>query len=188
MESLPAVLKLTNKQEAAAQHYALHNNQLKAYEAGGYSMNMNDDRLRKKASDLFKSSGKVWARVMEIRNAAAKDVQVELGEVLQELKRLAFVDIRQFFDDKGVLLPISDLPTEAARALASVDNEEIFEGSGKDRTYIGDVRKIKVYDKTKALDMLMKYLGAYKEEEKGQTNIQFNIYHAQPAPKAVNEA
>lgn len=61
--------------------------------------------------------------------------------ILNELKRIATVDIRGAFDKDGKLLPIKDLPSDLAAALGGI------EVTDKGTT------KIKVLDKLRALEL-----------------------------------
>ncbi len=81
--------------------------------------------------------------------------------VLEELRRLAFLDLRGFFDEVGNLKPIRDLSPEQGAALAGLEvikkNAEAGDG------IIDTIHKFKVWDKTKALDSLAKHFGLLHE-------------------------
>ena len=92
--------------------------------------------------------------------AVGKSRQLETAEltaarVLEELRRLAMLDMRSFFDEHGNLKPIKDLTAEQGAALASFEvikkNAEAGDG------VIDTVHKFKVWDKTRALEMLAKH-------------------------------
>lgn len=68
-------------------------------------------------------------------------------------------DFRIFFDKKGNLIPVHDLSDDAAAALAGL--ETMMVGSGDQVDY---VKKIKTYDKLKALADLGRHLGFFKED------------------------
>lgn len=77
--------------------------------------------------------------------------------ILEELARLAFLDPRKLFDEQGELVPIHKLDEETAAAIAGLDHEEIYSGRGKDRQKIGRTAKVKLIQKTQALELLGKY-------------------------------
>jgi phage terminase small subunit len=85
-------------------------------------------------------------------------LSITAENVLREAARIAFFDIRKVFDDKGNLKNIQDLDDDTAAALASVENEQLFEGRGDEREYVGDLKKIKTFDKKGMVETLMKYL------------------------------
>ncbi len=90
--------------------------------------------------------------------------------VMQEIGRLAFVDIRKFYTVDGALLSIHDLDEDSAAALAGCEVYEEKVGDGE-RLVIGSTKKIKTYDKTKALEMLAKHFKIYTDAPNVQTSI-----------------
>jgi len=78
--------------------------------------------------------------------------------VLQELRELGFSDLRKIFDEKGRILDPSMWPDGVAKAVSSIEVDELFDGSGKDKTHIGFTKKVKFWDKSRALEMLGKNL------------------------------
>jgi len=81
---------------------------------------------------------------------------VTADRIVHELAKIAFHDPRKFFDDQGELINPASLDDDTASALSSFEVKESDSGT----TF-----KIKSYDKTKALDMLMKHVGAYSPTE-----------------------
>lgn len=59
---------------------------------------------------------------------------------------------------------IQDIDESTRRAISSLETFEEFEGYGEDREKIGDTKKVKLIDKTKALELLGKHLGMFKEK------------------------
>lgn len=82
--------------------------------------------------------------------------------VLEEYRRLAFNDLRSFFDTDGNLKPVSALTPEQGSALASF--EVIKKNAAAGDGVIDTVHKFKVWDKTKALDSLAKHYGLLEEK------------------------
>ena len=87
----------------------------------------------------------------------ARDEYV-VQNVLRELKRIFSIDIREAYDDNGCLCDIKKLSPELASVVASIETFEEFQGAGKAREFIGYTRKIKFWDKLKALELQMKNL------------------------------
>ena len=75
--------------------------------------------------------------------------------VLEELRRLAFVDLRGFFNDRGELKPMHELTEEQGAQLAEyeviIKSARVGDGPTK------QIHKIKVWDKPQALEMLAKH-------------------------------
>lgn len=84
--------------------------------------------------------------------------------MLNELRALALSDIRQAFDANGRLKPMAEIPEAVARALASVETFEEYDGHGDARVYVGDTKKIKFWNKPDAIATMMKHLGMLIEK------------------------
>jgi hypothetical protein len=105
-------------------------------------------------------------RKTRARKAAEARVIAEAGltaaRVLEELRRIAFSDIRQVFTEGGALKPVYTLGDEAATALASVEVviKNVAAGDGQQDV----VHKIKFWDKVRALEALGKHFGLFVEQ------------------------
>ncbi len=113
-------------------------------------------------------SGAAMLRHPEVRKilsekarAKANQLGLSSGRVLLELQRLAFSDLRGLFDLKGNLKPIHQLTDEQAAILASVEivKQNLTSGDGIQE----QVHKVKLWDKTKALDMLGRYFKLFAD-------------------------
>jgi len=88
-----------------------------------------------------------------------RKIGVRAERVLTEIARVAFSDLRQLFRKDGTLKLPSEWSRESSASIAGVEILEEFQGRGEDRTLIGHTKKIKVFDKIKALEFLARYLG-----------------------------
>jgi phage terminase small subunit len=99
-------------------------------------------------------------RIAELVNvkidAQVKRVENDADRILRELMRLGYSDIRRLFKDDGTVKHPKDWPAQLARAIASIEVEELFEGSGDSRTWIGYTKKVKFWPKDRALELLGK--------------------------------
>ena len=97
------------------------------------------------------------------RAAARVFARNELTEerILEEARRLAFVDLRGFFDAAGNLKPIHALTPDQGAALASM--EVIIKNAEAGDGQVDRVHKFKVWDKLKALELLFKRFGMLTE-------------------------
>ena len=86
-----------------------------------------------------------------------------IQRVLLELKRMSTVDVRSAYNDDGTLKDIKSLSPELAACVASIEVDEIFEGTGLQRTWKGYTRKVKFWDKNSALEKLGKTLALFVE-------------------------
>jgi len=86
--------------------------------------------------------------------------------VLRELWRIAHVDLSKAYDKAGNLLPLQEMPEDVRRAIAGLESFEIFTGQGENRTKEGDLRKLKIWDKVRALELVGKHLGMFTDRLK----------------------
>ena len=98
---------------------------------------------------------------------------IDPKRVLREAGRIAYSDIRELFDDKGVLLPIKQWPDDIARAVAGVEVVKRNVDSGDGKT--DDVIKLKLWDKVSKLTNLMKHHGQLtdKLEHSGSLEVRW---------------
>ncbi len=89
------------------------------------------------------------------RQLASADLSA--SRTLEEMRRLAFSDIRKLFDSDGNLRPVHTLDDETAACVASLEvvKKNLAAGDGVTDT----VHKLKVWDKTRNLEMLAKHFG-----------------------------
>jgi len=142
--------KLTPKQTRFVAEYLIDLNATKAAIRAGFP---------KKAAS---SVGYEYLRKPQIAAAIAAGkakqlVRAELtaDRVLEEMRRLAFMDIRNLFDAKGNLRPIHLLDEQDAAAIAGM--EVIIKNAEAGDGVTDRVHKVKLTDKTRALEMLGKH-------------------------------
>lgn len=99
-------------------------------------------------------------------------VDIKAEDVLREYGRVAFIDMRTFFDAQNNLKAISELDDAQGAALASLEVviKNVAAGDGKTDL----VHKFKLWDKMKALESLAKHFGLLvdKVEHSGELVIQ----------------
>jgi hypothetical protein len=93
-----------------------------AYANAGFKPN------RANGSRLKRTNALIAARIAELQGESAERAQVSAERVLVELKRLAFSDLRNYFeedaDGKLRLRKLTDLPAEASAALSKLQFDE----------------------------------------------------------------
>lgn len=167
--SKKAVRPLTAKETAFVEHYLETLNSAEAARLAGYAPN----NARKLASEVLKRP-MVRAKVQAAMDARSKRTAITADIVLQELLKIARCDLSEAYDAKGNLLPIKDMPEDCRRAIAGIKVFEEFEGFGKERFKIGEVREVKFWDKPKALELLGKHLKLFtdKIEHSGKLTLE----------------
>ncbi len=101
---------------------------------------------------------KIKSAVDEILIQRLNTLKLEGQEVVSELMKIAFVDIRPLFREDGTFKDINELNIFQQACIASVKSVELFTGSGKDKVHIGTIKKVKFYSRLKALGHLLKHL------------------------------
>ena len=89
--------------------------------------------------------------------------QDDIRALINELRSLAFSDIGELYDDNNCLRGIKTIPAALRRAIAGIEVEEIYTGTGSFRECIGHTKKVKLWDKKGAIDSFMKHLGMFIE-------------------------
>ena len=100
----------------------------------------------------------IAAAVEEAKAKRSARVEVKQDDVLRETLRLAMSDLRKAFDKSGNLLPVNEWPDDVASFISSIEVDELW-SRGRGRVQIGNVKKIRLWSKTSALELLAKHLG-----------------------------
>jgi phage terminase small subunit len=147
---------LTPKQARFVEEYLIDLNGTQAAIRAGYSARS----ARDLACEMLDKAH--IAKAVEKRIAArAKKTGLTAERVLRELAAVGLSDIRKFYDESGELKPVHELDDEAAAALAGVEVEELYEGRGDERKNVGRLKRIKRFDKVRALELAGKHLGLW---------------------------
>lgn len=150
-------MSLSAKQARFAAEYVIDLNACQAAIRAGYSAKAaetNGPRLLRNAQ--------VAAEVQRLQREKLDASGLTAARVLEEMRRLAFSDVRGFFDAKGNLKEVWELTPEQGAALASVEviKKNITTGDGE----IDTIHKIKTWDKPRSLEMLAKHFGLLVEK------------------------
>jgi phage terminase small subunit len=79
--------------------------------------------------------------------------ELDAADVLKILAQLATADIRKAYNPDGTIKPIHEIPDDIAAAISSVESDDNS----------GEIKKFKLLDKSKALEMIGKYLKMFVE-------------------------
>lgn len=152
---------LTDKQRRFVDEYLVDLNATQAAKRAGYkdpnigrqliTKNNVAEEIRKRKKELSEKTG------------------ITQEMVLREYAKIAFFDPRKLFQDNGQPKDVTMLDDDTAGALAGLDVLEEYEGSGRDREFVGYTKKYKIADKLRALDALGKHLGLF-DKDGGETD------------------
>lgn len=151
--------ELTPKQEMFCREYVITLNFTDAALKAGYTKNFAEHHHRK-----LLDNPAIQERIKALKAPTIARLQMTADHVLQELFRIATCDIGQAFNDDGTMKPIHEIPEDVRRAIQAVEVEQLFDGTGQDRYQVGHTKKIRFWDKNKALEMLGKHFKLYTDK------------------------
>lgn len=162
-------MSLGPKQQRFVEEYLKDLNATQAAERAGYSLKT----AASQGSRLLKNV-EIAAELAQRQKARTDAADFDATTVLKELVRIATSDIGEAFDGDGNLRKLKDIPPNVRRAISGVEVDELFEGRGEERASIGLVRKVKLWDKVKALELLGKNLKLFvdKIEHSGTVTLE----------------
>lgn len=109
------------------------------------------------------------AAAVQVRQAELIDTaDIDSAQILRELKRIAFSDVRELVDADGRLKGLHELDERTAAQIASIEVEELYEhqGSGEKRrrVNIGRLTKLKRWEKIRALELLGRHARLFEAD------------------------
>lgn len=153
---------LTDKEKRLIEEFPVDLNATKAAIRAGYSpksAHVLGPRTLKKVRHLAE------ARLIE----HMEKVGLTVNDVLKALIKIAFLNPKDFCDENGNLLPIQDIPDDAAFALAGFDiTKKTYKRRGDDDDTEETTNKYRFVDKKGALELLGKYFAAWTDVQKNK--------------------
>ena len=153
---------MTDAQKRFCDEYLIDLNATRAYKVA-YKSCKKDETANVNGSRLLRNA-KVQEYISRKQKQIEKRTEVTQDRVIKELAKIAFLDIRKLYTDNGQLKNVADLDSDTAGAISSLETLEEYDGYGEDREKIGDTQKVKLLDKTKALELLGRHLGIFNDK------------------------
>lgn len=163
---------MTDAQKRFCDEYLIDLNATRAYKVA-YPRCKKDETANAASSRMLRNV-KVQEYISEKQQEIEKRTEITQDMIVKELAKIAFLDIRKLYTENGQLKNIADMDSETAGAISSLETLEEYEGYGNNREKIGDTQKVKLLDKTKALELLGRHLGMFKEKVTIDGNINTN--------------
>lgn len=160
--------KYTPKEEAFCQAYVRLSNQFEAYKESYNAENMKDETIRVKACQMLKTH-KIKTRVNQIRISVEKRNMITIDELIVDLANMVRFDPADMYDENGALKSIHDMPKPVRQMLHGMDVSEIYDWIDGDKINIGQLKKVKLYNKLDSIEKLLKHFGAYEKHNKQKT-------------------
>ncbi len=160
--------QLNERQKLFCKEYVKDMNGTQAAIRAGYSV----VSARETASEIL-SYSYAKAYLSSLMHKRATKLEISSDKVLREFAKIAFIDIRQYYNEDGTLKPIHELSDEAAASLSGIEVENIYAQSepGKRKVKVGELVKIKMHSKLQALENVAKHIGFYEKDNEQQSKL-----------------
>ena len=99
-------------------------------------------------------------RTKRYKQAMEARVEWSTEEILNELRSIAHFDPRKLLNDDGTIKKVSEWPDEVVSAVAGLDISDVK----ADGCVIGTIKKLKITDRLKAVELIGKNLGTFTEK------------------------
>lgn len=147
-------MALNEKQTRFVQEYIVDLNATAAAKRAGYS-----EKTAYSSGQRLLKDVEIQSAIQEAKLDLRRRTELRQEDVIGEIRRLAFFDMRKLVDKNGKPLDVSELDDDTAAALVGLDVQDVTdEDSGG---FLGYVKKYKMADKLRALELLCKYLGLF---------------------------
>ena len=130
----------------------------------------------------------IMARIQQLLAADAKLIKITRAEALHEMSSLATFNIKDCYDEDGVLIPVHLLPAETAASIKEIKSIVIpaeYDGEGNitkpAEVVAGEIKA--GHDKRAAIDMALRIHNAYEDHEGAGSGV-INIYMDEKDMKA----
>ncbi len=147
---------LTSMQKRFIAEYPLHKNQTAAAIAAGYKASS----AAVVASTLVRDP-RIVQRLDINAHKRMRYREKTQGNILDELAKLGFANILDFFDGDGLRIPLADLPRDVA---AAVKDLKVTRSEHPDTKQVTESVELKLHDKKSALEQLGKNQGMWIEK------------------------
>lgn len=160
-------MKLTPKQKAFVEEYLIDLNATQAAIRAGYSKKtagrIGQENLQKPV---------IQKAIQDHMKEREKRTRVTADRVVHELAKIAFADLKDYikWDENGVVIINSnDVDGSVLAEVSETTNIQTFPNGGETERI---QKKIKLHDKMKALEMLGKHLGMFKDNVNVEGKVQ----------------
>ena len=150
--------KLTDKQKMFCKEYLIDLNATQAAIRAGYS----EDSAGSIGSENLQKP-EIQNEIQRLFDKRGNKLEITAEKVLQELAKLAFVNMEDFItvgNDGYAVVDLSKLTRDQAAAIQEITVDEYQEGKGEQARDVKKV-KFKLADKKGSLDLLAKHLKLY---------------------------
>lgn len=175
---------MTDAQKRFCDEYLIDLNATRAYKVA-YPRCKKDETANAASSRMLRNV-KVQEYISEKQKEIEERTEITQDKVIKELANIAFFNIKNIYNNNGTLKAIKDIDEETIRAISSVKVLQkagamkiSIDMEGKDNEVpIEHIQEqtieFKTNDKVKALELLGKHLGMFKEKVTIDGNVNTN--------------
>ena len=192
---------MTEAQKRFCDEYLIDLNATRAYKVA-YKNCKSDLTARTNGSKLLTNTN-IQNYISGKQKEIEKRTEVTQDRVIQELAKIAFFNIKNIYNDDGILKQIKDIDENTSRAIASVKTLQKA-GAAKINVNLNGADEevpiehieeqtieFKTNDKVKALELLGRHLGVFKDKvdinHNGNINNPFEGLSTDELRKILNE-
>lgn len=153
---------LTPKQQRFVEEYLVDLNATQAAIRAGYSV-----RTAEQQGPRLLGNVGVASAIQAAKAERSRRTQIDADWVLRQLAAEKAADLADLFDEHGRMKPVAEWPEVFRRGVVvGVESFEEYAGRGQDREKIGMVRKVKLVDRTRHLELIGKHVDVQAWREK----------------------
>lgn len=150
-------MTLTPKQARFVAEYLKDLNATQAATRAGYSAKTANQQGSRLLANVGVAKAIAAGKAKQLESA-----DISATRILEEMKRIALVDVRTFFDEHGNAKSIKDLGPEQGAALGGF---EVLIKNAKAGDGVTDtIHKFKLWDKPRVLELFCKHFGLLEEK------------------------
>lgn len=150
--------KLDAREKRFVDEYLISLDPKEAALAAGYSKSVASSKAYQWVSN-GKIKAHVFAAIREAQEERSERTKIDADWVLTRLASEATADLADIYDDGGALKPVHDWPLIWRQGLvAGIEAVEEFETVDGERKSVGMVRKVKLSDRIKRIELIGKHV------------------------------
>jgi phage terminase small subunit len=153
--------RLTAKQKAFVRHYLESHEITESAKKAGYA-----DKHSNTIGNRLMHKSRIIELIRQEEEKAIQAAGINRKDALLRLAKMVYFDPRNLYREDGSVKDPSEWDDATAAVIAGIEVMEVFGGKGKEKTIIGQTKKVKVIDPLRALEVLMKHLGLLKDSDK----------------------
>lgn len=146
------------KQERFCKEYIIDLNATQAAIRAGYSK-----KTAGQIGERLLKNVEIQKFVSELQKKREERTEITGDMVVRELAKIGFANVQDFLTGGNSINDISEIDQDKAAAIGSIETTTTVRGKGEDQ-YTERTTKIKIWDKTKALEQLGRHTGIFEKD------------------------